>query len=50
MECQPAVQPLAKGVKLGVINCRSIRSKTELVTDHIISHNLDLVALTETWL
>ena len=50
MKCQPTAQPLAKGIKLGVINCRSIRSKTELVTYHIKSHNLDLVALTETWL
>ena len=41
-ECKPTVQPLARGIKVGVINCRSIWSKTELVTDHSISHNLDL--------
>ena len=49
-ECQPTVQPLAKGIKLGVISCHSIRSKTKLVTDHIMCHHLELVALTETWL
>ena len=37
-------------VKLGVINCQSINGKLDFVFDHIKEHQLDIVALTETWL
>ena len=32
------------------MNCHSSRNKANLIADHIISHDLDLLALTETWL
>ena len=37
-------------VKLGVINCQSISGKLDFVFDHIKEYQLDIVALTETWL
>ena len=37
-------------VKLGVMNARSVANKLDYVFDHIIDNNLDIVALTETWL
>ena len=38
------------GVKLGVMNCQSIGGKLDLVFDHVKEYQLDIVALTETWL
>ena len=38
------------GVKLGVMNCQSIGGKLDFVFDHIKEYQLDIVALTETWL
>ena len=38
------------GIRLGLMNCHSLRNKADLIADHIISHDLDLLALTETWL
>ena len=43
----PTVKP---EVKLGVMNARSVANKLDYVFDHIIDNNLDIVALTETWL
>ena len=37
-------------VKLGVMNVRSVRNKLDYVFDHIFDNDLDIVALTETWL
>jgi hypothetical protein len=37
-------------VKFGLWNCQSIRNKTACFTDYICSKNVDLFALTETWL
>ena len=37
-------------VKLGVLNCQSIGGKLDFVFDHIKEYQLDIVALTETWL
>ena len=37
-------------VKLGVMNARSVANILDNVFDHIIDNNLDIVALTETWL
>ena len=38
------------GVKLGVMNCQSISGKLDFVFNHIKEYQLDIVALTETWL
>ena len=38
------------GVKLGVMNCQSIGGKLDFVFDHVKESQLDIVALTETWL
>ena len=35
---------------LGLANAQSVRNKADLLTDHVLEHNLDLVALSETWL
>ena len=43
----PTVKP---EVKLVVMNARSLGNKLDYVFDHIIDNNLDIVALTETWL
>ena len=37
-------------VKLGVMNVWSVRNKLDYVFDHIFDNDLDIVALTETWL
>ena len=37
-------------VKLGVMNCQSISEKLDFVFDHVKEYQLDIVALTETWL
>ena len=38
------------GVKLGVMNCQSFGGKLDFVFDHVKEYQLDIVALTETWL
>ena len=35
---------------LGVMNCHSMDNKSDYLFDHMIDNNLDIVALTETWL
>ena len=35
---------------LGLANAHSVRNKTDLLIYHVLEHNLDLVALSETWL
>ena len=37
-------------VKLGIVNARSICNKTDVFTDYVTEVNMDLVAITETWL
>ena len=44
------VRKSVPGVKLGVINCQSISGKLDFLFDHIKEYQLDIVALTETWL
>ena len=39
-------QPL----KFVLLNVRSIRKKTLLLRDYIVEHDIDLLAITETWL
>ena len=43
----PTVKP---EVKLGVMNALYVGIKLYYVFDHILDNNLDIVALTETWL
>ena len=35
--------------KLGLLNCQSACNKASLIKDHIIDHDIDILALTETW-
>ena len=44
------VSKSALGVKLGVMNCQSLGGKFDFVFDHIKAYQLDIVALTKTWL
>ena len=37
-------------VKLGIVNARSICNKTDVFTDYVTEVNMDLIAITETWL
>ena len=37
-------------MNLGLVNARSIRNKTDLLIDHLIDADTDLLAITETWL
>ena len=39
-----------RGIRLGLMNWHSSWNKADLITDHSISHDLDLLAPTETWL
>lgn len=34
----------------GLLNCRSVRNKTLPIKDYVVESNLDILALTETWL
>ena len=37
-------------VNLGLVNARSMRNKTDLLIDHVIGADIDLLPITETWL
>jgi len=37
-------------INIGVLNCRSLRNKTDFIHDHIVDNNIDIMAMTETWL
>ena len=37
-------------LRFAVINARSLRNKTAVFVDHIIDQNIDVCAVTETWL
>ena len=37
-------------LRFAVINARSLRNKTAVFVDHIIEQNIDVCAVTETWL
>ena len=41
---------LSKQVSLCLMNTRSIRNKTTEILDHVQEHDIDIVAMTETWL
>lgn len=40
----------SKPVMFGLWNARSIKNKTTSITDFIISNNIDILAITETWM
>ena len=40
----------SKMLKYGLVNARSVNNKTEIVSDFIIEHDLDVLGITETWL
>ena len=37
-------------ISVAVINARSVRNKTTTITECITDHNIDILAITETWL
>jgi hypothetical protein len=37
-------------VKLGLLNCHSVCDKATAIADHVIDNNLDMLAMSETWL
>ena len=39
-----------QSIVVATLNCRSIRNKYEKISEVILSHNIDVIALTETWL
>ena len=41
---------LSQQVSLCLLNARSIRNKTTDILDHVQQHDIDIVAMTETWL
>ena len=50
MDCCSQYWRRARCATLGLANAHSVRNKADLLTDHVLEHNLDLVALFETWL
>jgi exonuclease III len=44
------IKPTQQCVKACVLNCRSVKNKACAIVDHIIDSDLDIIALTETWL
>ena len=42
--------PKPPNTKVGLLNCQSVRNKTSSAIDHVVHNDLDIVALTETWL
>jgi hypothetical protein len=48
----PAAQPKEtnRQLKVGSLNCRSVKNKTISLCDHIAAGDYDIFALTETWL
>ena len=45
-----AVSRVVVPVKLGIVNARSVCNKTDVFTDHLTEVNMDIVAITDTWL
>ncbi|XP_062595717.1 uncharacterized protein LOC134257091 [Saccostrea cucullata] len=44
------IRPSSKLFSLSSLNCRSVKNKSLSICDYILTEDLDLVALTETWL
>ena len=42
--------PVDKPLQLGLFNARSLNNKALAVKDYVVDHELDLLALTETWI
>ena len=45
-----AVTTSKNNISVAVINARSVRNKTTTITECITDHNIDILAITETWL
>ena len=45
-----AITPKSNNISVAVINARSVRNKTTTLTECITDHNIDILAITETWL
>ena len=46
----PEQSPNMNNVKFGLLNARSVNKKCLAISDYIVENELDLVALTETWM
>lgn len=49
IEIKTQPRPITR-MTAGHVNARSVRNKTSEIVDHIRDHDLDIVAITETWL
>ena len=49
-ECENALKYDKHMVSFGLLNARSVKNKANEIKDHIIDNNLDVVAITETWM
>ena len=38
------------GIRLALINAQSVRNKTDMIVDHIIDNDIDVLCITESWL
>jgi len=46
----PTTPPGRAGIRLGQLNSRSVTKRIAVLNDMIHDHNLDLIAITETWI
>jgi exonuclease III len=46
----PIAPSVAKPVDFTLLNTRSIRNKSHIIKDYVVDHDIDVLALTETWL
>jgi exonuclease III len=46
----PRVDKKATGLQMGLLNAQSVRNKLDIIRDLIIEHDLDILALNETWI
>lgn len=42
--------PVARNLRLGTVNARSMRDKSPVLSDFVVSKGVDLLGITETWL
>ena len=44
------VRKTSELIKLGIVNCRSVRYKANIVNNYVVENDIDILAMTETWL